>query len=77
MFIHTIITSYNVYHSPIQEPEFSPEDKQARERPPEGPIYDLNDEDFAAKFTQTGCHLIKSSAPGVDIVNDWPQHGKI
>jgi thioredoxin domain-containing protein 5 len=62
MFIYTIIISYNIYHSPIQEPEFAPEDKQAGERPPEGPLYDLNDENFA-EFTQTGYHFIKFFAP--------------
>ena len=62
MFIHTIIISYNIYHSPIQEAEFFPEDKQAGERPPEGPLYDLNEENFA-EFTQTGYHFIKFFAP--------------
>ena len=45
-----------------REPEFAPEDKQAGERPPEGPLYDLNDENFA-EFTQTGYHFIKFFAP--------------
>jgi hypothetical protein len=55
MFIYTIIISYNIYHSPIQEPEFAPEDKQAGERPPEGPLYDLNKE-RTEKKTSTVYH---------------------
>ena len=32
------------------------------EKPAEGPLYDLNDENFA-KFTQIGYHFIKFFAP--------------